>query len=397
MLRFADRVDRIRPFEVMELAKRASALAAQGHSVIPLALGEPDFTAPPAVVAALERTVSAGRTQYTPALGLSKLREAIATYYQTDYGQTIDPERIVVTAGGSGALVLAFCALINGGEEVLMADPGYTCNRHFVAAFDGVPRGIPVGAAERFQLTAESVGRHWQDQTRGVLLASPSNPTGTSLPWSELAAITEAVRARKGFTIVDEIYLGLSYPEPGSGPVRSAVALGDDVIVCNSFSKYFNMTGWRLGWLVVPPGTTPIFEKLSQNLFICPSTLAQTAALACFTPESRALYEERRLAFKARRDFLVPALREMGLGVPVMPDGAFYVYTDCSASGLSSTEFARTLLETEYVALVPGIDFGRHEVDHHLRLSYSTDLPRIEEAVGRMRRFMASRTGRIGG
>jgi aspartate/methionine/tyrosine aminotransferase len=378
-LRLAARTEAISPFQVMELAKRARQRELQGHPVIHLSIGEPDFTAPEPVQAALERAVRAGRSQYTAATGTVELREAIARDYAQRYGVTIDPARIIVTAGASAALTLACCALVDAGDEVLLTDPGYPCNRHFVAAFDGVPRGVPVHANTRFQMTADLIEANWTPHTRGALLASPANPTGTSIPFDELGRIVAAVRARAGFCIIDEIYLGLSY----DGPARSALELGDDLIVCNSFSKYFNMTGWRLGWLVVPQGLVGTFEKLAQNLFICASSLAQHAALACFEPESLAIYEGRRQAFAQRRDFIVPALRTIGLDVPVMPDGAFYAWLDCSRFGVSD-ELAARLLEQANVSLVPGHDFGVNEPHRWMRLSYAIAIDRLREAVNRI-------------
>ncbi|MGD9942210.1 MAG: pyridoxal phosphate-dependent aminotransferase [Burkholderiaceae bacterium] len=385
----AGRTDRIAPFHVMELAKRAAALEAAGHPVIHMNIGEPDFTAPPAVVAALERAVRAGHTQYTPATGLNALRSAIAADYGRRYGLDIAPSRIIVTAGASAALSLACGALVDPGAGVLLTDPSYPCNRHFVAACDGLPQLVPVGPGTRFQMTRALLDEHWNAATRGVLLASPANPTGTSIPFDELGRIIDASRARGGFTIVDEIYLGLSYDDAP----RSALAFGDDLIISNSFSKYFHMTGWRLGWLVVPEALAPVFEKLAQNLFICPSTLAQHAAIACFDDESLAIYEQRREAFRQRRDYLVPALNSIGLEVPVMPDGAFYVYADCSAHSPDSSAFALELLDEIHVSVVPGKDFGYFEPQRYLRLSYATALERLREAVDRLERYLPQRRG----
>jgi aspartate/methionine/tyrosine aminotransferase len=379
----AARTSKIAPFQVMELVKRAAQLEAQGRPIIHLSIGEPDFTAPEPVLDALERAARAGLTQYTSAMGLSELREAIAGDYRTRYGVDVDPNRIIVTAGASAALSLACCALVDPGAGVLLTDPSYPCNRHFVAAFDGVPQPVPVFADTRFQLTETLLERHWDPSTRGVLLASPANPTGTSIPFDELGRIVAGVRARGGFTIVDEIYLGLSY----DGPARTALELGDDVVVVNSFSKYFHMTGWRLGWLVVPPTLVPAFEKLSQNLYICASALAQRAALACFEPESLAIFEARRDVFRSRRDYIVPALRQIGLDVPVMPDGAFYAWLDCSGHG-DSGALATALLEEASVSLVPGHDFGVNEPGRWMRLSYATGLDRLQEAVARIRQHL---------
>ena len=386
-LRLAQRTARIEPFRVMELVKRARELEQAGRSIIHLSIGEPDFTAAPAVVDAVKRAVDAGSTGYTAALGVQALREAIARHCGDSHDVDLDPQRVVVTAGASGALLLACCALVDPGAQVLMADPCYPCNRHFVSAFDGVPVTIPVGPESRFQLDAATVAAHWNDAVRGVLLASPSNPTGTSIPFDELDRLVQVARERRGFTLVDEIYLDLSYV----GKPRSAVALGDDVLVAGSFSKFFHMTGWRLGWLVVPPGLVSTFEKLAQNLFICPSALAQHAALACFEPDAMALYHQRQGEFRARRDFIVPAMRELGFGVPVEPDGAFYVYLDCSAFGTEASALAAELLEQAGVSLVPGEDFGTHAPQRHLRLSYATSMPQLHEAVRRLRAWREAR------
>ncbi|CAG4890109.1 pyridoxal phosphate-dependent aminotransferase [Paraburkholderia saeva] len=384
LVRLAARVDAIQPFYVMELAKEAALLERQGRDIIHMGIGEPDFTAPEPVIEAATRALRRGVTQYTNALGLPALREAIAAHYQRMYGITVDPARIVVTAGASAALLLACAALVDRDDEVLMPDPSYPCNRHFVAAAEGKAVLVPSGPAERFQLTAADVERLWNDRTRGVLLASPSNPTGTSIEPAELERIVKTVRARGGFTIVDEIYQGLSYDAP---PV-SALSFGDDVITVNSFSKYFNMTGWRLGWLVVPPAMVGAFEKLAQNLFICASALAQHAALACFEPDTISIYEGRRLEFKRRRDFIAPALESLGFSVPVMPDGAFYVYADCThvahpAAG-DSAALTRAMLHDAGVVLVPGMDFGSHAPHTYIRLSYATAYAKLEEAVERL-------------
>ncbi|MEY3665055.1 MAG: hypothetical protein RLZZ153_1237 [Pseudomonadota bacterium] len=382
--RVANRVQHIAPFHVMELVKRANALAAAGHPVIQMNIGEPDFTAAPDVVKALAQAAEAGLSQYTPALGIAPLREAIARDYQDRFGLDIDPSRIIITAGASAALSLACTALINPGDRVLLTDPSYPCNRHFVAAVDGIPEAVPVGPDTAFQMTREVLQAHWRPDTVGALLASPANPTGTSIAHEELGEIIRAIRARDGFCIVDEIYLGLTY----DAKPRSALSWGDDIIVTNSFSKYYSMTGWRLGWLVVPPALVATFEKLSQNLFICASALAQRAALACFTPASRDIFEAQRESFRQRRDFIVPALRQAGLSVPVTPDGAFYVWLDCSAHCADSSDFAEALLDRAHVSIVPGRDFGVHQSQRYLRLSYATRQDLLEQAVERIAHFL---------
>ena len=365
----------------------AAELERQGRHIIHMGIGEPDFTAAPSVVEAAVRAMSDGKLQYTAALGIPALREAISEHYRQVYGLEIAPSRIVVTAGASAALLLACAALVEKGSEVLMPDPSYPCNRHFVAAFEGRAKLVPSGPERRFQLSDAEVRTNWGPDTRGVLLASPSNPTGTTIAHDELARIVATVRERSGFTIVDEIYQGLTY----EGEPYSALSLGEDIIVINSFSKYFNMTGWRLGWLVVPEQLVPPVEKLAQNLFICASSVAQHAGVACFASEAIAIYEERKAEFRRRRDYIVPALRELGFGVPVMPDGAFYVYADCSGLSDDANQLTIEMLNEAGVVLVPGLDFGPYTENKYIRVSYATSMENLKEAVARLDRFFASR------
>lgn len=393
-MRVTQRAQRIDPFFVMEMAKAAQSLAVQAQDtdrpMVFLNIGEPDFTAPPLVQAAADKAIQDGRTQYTNALGLSALRERISDWYGSRFGVQVPAHRIVVTAGASAALQLACLALVEAGDEVLMPDPSYPCNRHFVSAAEGRAVLLPAGAEQRFQLSADQVQAHWGAHTRGVLLASPSNPTGTSIAAAELARIHNLVRQRGGITLVDEIYLGLSY-ETAFG--QTALAIDDQIISINSFSKYFNMTGWRLGWMVVPDSLVPVIERLAQNLFICPSSIAQHAALACFEPESLAIYEERRAAFKERRDLFIPQLDAMGLNVPVMPDGAFYAWADCRAAcqklGLAdSWAFAEHVMREAHVALTPGRDFGTHAPGDHVRLSTASSTADLNTAAQRLRELL---------
>ena len=393
-MRISDRAQRIEPFYVMEVAKAAQALASQvAHTDRPmifLNIGEPDFTAPALVQAAASSAIESGATQYTQALGMQPLRERISSWYAARFQVHVPASRIVVTAGASAALQLACLALINRDDEILTPDPSYPCNRHFVSAADGTAVLLPTTAAERFQLTADKVAAAWTEKTRGVLLASPSNPTGTSIHPDELRRIHRVVQARGGITLVDEIYLGLSHDDAYG---HSALAISDDIISINSFSKYFNMTGWRLGWLVVPESVVPVIERLAQNLFICPSTIAQHAALACFEPEMLAIYEQRRAEFKARRDFFIPALNELGLSVPVMPDGAFYAWADCSALcqrlGLKdSWEFAFAAMHQAHVAITPGRDFGQAETAQFVRFSTASSMGELQTAIARLRHWL---------
>ena len=380
----AARTALIEPFYVMEVVKEANELALSGHSVIHLSIGEPDFTAPEAVRRAAIAAIERGETQYTGALGLQPLRERIAQWYATRFGCDIAANRIVVTAGASGALLLACAALLERDAELLMPDPSYPCNRHFATALGGRARLVPCGPEQRFQLNADAVAANWTAATGGVLVASPSNPTGTSIEPRVLAELMDTVKRRNGFVISDEIYQGLSY---GHAPT-SALQSSDDVLVINSFSKYFSMTGWRLGWIVAPEPLVPVLEKLAQNLYICPSTIAQHAALACFDEASIAIYEERRAEFQRRRDFLLPALNELGFRIPVSPDGAFYVYADIGRFADDSFAFVRDLLRATGVCLVPGKDFGVAAPDRYVRISYATSVDRLEEAVERMRRYL---------
>lgn len=379
----------------MEVGKAASAVAAQvAQSEAPmifLNIGEPDFTAPPLVQAAAVKAIHDGLTHYTPATGLPELRERISAWYGSHFGATVPASRIVVTAGASAALQLACLALMDAGDEVLMSDPSYPCNRHFVAAADGKAVLIPTTAAERFQLSADKVLEAWNPRTRGVLMASPSNPTGTSMAPDELRRIHEVVSQRGGITLVDEIYLGLSHDESYG---QTALALDDQLISINSFSKYFNMTGWRLGWMVVPEALVPVIERLAQNLFICPSTISQYAALACFEPESLAEFERRRAEFKARRDYFIPALNALGLSVPVMPDGAFYAWADCSAAceklGVNgSWDLAFELMNRAHVAVTPGRDFGHAETGHFIRFSTANSMTQLRSAIDRLKVLLA--------
>ena len=381
----ARRVAEVAPFHVMALLARAKELEAQGRSIVHMEIGEPDFPTPQPVCAAGARALESGKLFYTPALGLPELRAAIARYYRDRYRVDIPPSRVIVTCGASGALMLAIAALVDPGDEVIMADPSYPANRNFVRVMGGVPVEIAAGAESAYQLLPEMVERHWSARTRAVMVASPANPTGTLMPRQALRAIVEYARSRGGAVISDEIYHGLVY----EGECDTALTLGDGVFVINSFSKYFNMTGWRLGWIVVPEAYVRDFDKLAQNIYLSAPTPAQYAALAAFAPETIAILEERRAEFRARRDYLVPALRQLGFRIPVVPQGAFYVYADCSALAPDSFAFARGLLETAGVAITPGADFGAHDAARHVRFAYTNAVPALAEGVKRIGGFLA--------
>jgi aspartate/methionine/tyrosine aminotransferase len=408
-MRISARAERIEPFYVMEVAKAASQLAREvAHSDRPmifLNIGEPDFTAPPLVQEAAAKAIRDGLTQYTQATGIEALRERISDWYAGRFGVAVPARRIVVTAGASAALQLACLALIEAGDEILMPDPSYPCNRHFVSAADGRAVMVPTTAAERYQLSAAKVEAHWnkgtadsgkaggshRGKTRGVLLASPSNPTGTSIHPDELRRIHAFVSGKGGITLLDEIYLGLSYDETFG---HTGLALDDQVVSINSFSKYFSMTGWRLGWMVVPEALVPVIERLAQNLFICPSAVAQHAALACFEAQSLAEYERRRAQFKARRDWFIPQLDAMGLTVPVTPDGAFYAWADCSRAcerlGVKdSWDFAFEIMCRAHVAVTPGRDFGSAQAHRFVRFSTANSMEQLQEAAARLAALVA--------
>jgi aspartate/methionine/tyrosine aminotransferase len=394
-MRIARRAERIEPFYVMEVGKAAAEMARQvagsANPMIFLNIGEPDFTAPPLVQHAAEKAIRDGRTQYTHALGLGPLRERISGWYAQRFNLEVPARRIVVTAGASAALQLACLALIEAGDEILMPDPSYPCNRHFVSAAEGNAVLIPTTPQERYQLSAAKVQENWRPRTRGVLLASPSNPTGTSIHPDELRRIHSFVQDKGGITLLDEIYLGLSYEETFG---HTGLAIDDQVVSINSFSKYFNMTGWRLGWMVVPEVLVPAMERLAQNLFICPSTVSQYAALACFESDSIAEYERRRSEFKARRDWFIPQLQALGLTVPVMPDGAFYAWADCrdAAARLSvagSWDFAFEVMKRAHVAITPGRDFGHADTGHFVRFSTANSMAQLQEAAARLRGILA--------
>ena len=387
-MKISQRAQSIDPFFAMEFGKRAAALAELGHDVIKLSLGEPDFGAPPAVLAAAAAAAQGGALPYTAALGMPALREALAGFYLREHGVTISPERIIVTAGASAALLLVTAALVDPGDEVIVGDPSYPCNRQFLGSFGADVKLVATGPESRFQLDAASVRANWTEHTRGVMVATPSNPTGTSVPPDELAAICALAREHDAWRIVDEIYLNLGDRDSAGRPPQTVLAFDDGAIVINSFSKYFGMTGWRLGWCVVPEELVPTMERLAQNYYICPSTIAQQAALACFTAESLAVCEGRRVEFARRRALVLEGLARIGLPVPVPPDGAFYVYFDVRGTGLTSWQFCERVLQEVHVALTPGKDFGLCGADTYVRLSYSASSAHLQEAIRRLGEFM---------
>lgn len=389
-MKLSNRARAAEPFYAMSFGDQAAALEADGHRVAKLNIGEPDFGALPAVRAAMRELMDGRPLPYTSAFGLPALREAIAGFYRTRHGVTVDPGRIAITTGASAALLLVLAATTDPGDEVILADPSYPANRQLIAAFGGRVRSIPTTPATRYQLTAASVARAWSDRTSAVMIATPSNPTGTSIPFGELTALCEQARSRGTWRIVDEIYLDLADPAADGTPPRTILSADPDAIVINSFSKYFGMTGWRLGWCVLPEALVPAVERLAMSYYICASTPAQHAALSCFTPESLAVCEERRLELSARRDIVLDGLARIGLPVPVPPDGAFYVYFDVSGTGMDSWEFCQRALNEAHVALTPGRDFGDGTAGTHVRLSYAASRDALREGLDRIGAFVTA-------
>jgi len=380
----ARRMQYIQPFHVMALLAHARELEAAGRSIIHMEIGEPDFVTSQPVIDAGIRALESGYTHYTPAVGLAVLRERIAGFYARRYAVSVEPERIVVTPGASAALQLVMAVLVNPGDKVLLAHPGYPCNRNFVHLVNGEPVSIPVTADSGYQPTPEQVEAYWSRDTVALLVASPSNPTGTLLDGNTLRAFHTITAMRGGALVVDEIYHGLVYGESAV----TALGVSDKIFVVNSFSKYFGMTGWRLGWLVAPRDVVAEIDKLAQNLFLSAPTMAQHAALRAFDPDNLEILEARREAFRERRDFLLPALQELGFRIPVTPAGAFYLYADCSRFTADSYAFSQRLLEEAGVAITPGIDFGTYRQERHVRFAYTTSLENLQEGVRRLREFL---------
>lgn len=374
----------IGPFHVMSLLEQAKQMEAQGQSVIHMEIGEPDFPTPDAIIQAGIQALRNGRTRYTACKGLPELRQAIADYYAQRYQVKLETDRIIVTPGASGALQLALGALIGRDDEVLMADPTYPCNRHLVSLVEGKPVAIATIPENGFQPTVEQIAAHWTDRTKAVMLATPANPTGSTVPRQSMRAIAELVAQRNGTLIVDEIYQGLVYEDED----YTALAVSDNCLVINSFSKFFQMTGWRLGWLIAPPELVEPIERLAMNAFLAAPTVAQYAALAAFQADTLQLLDARREELRQRRDYLLHALRNMGFKIPVKPQGAFYIYADCSAVCDDSQQFAQALLNSQQLAVTPGLDFGSNQPHRFIRFAYTADTPVLEQAMHRLRQFL---------
>jgi aspartate/methionine/tyrosine aminotransferase len=384
MSKYAQRLNDIEPFRVVEVLSQAKAMAASGIDVVHMEAGEPDFATAPQIVNAAKAALDAGATYYTPALGIDALREKVSDLYKDRHGIDVPASRIIITPGASGALLLLSALLVNPGDGILMADPGYPCNRNFLRIVEGEGQLVPVNSDDNYQLNAHNVAMAWQANTVGALVASPANPTGEIIPFEQLKALFEKVDEMEGYLIVDEIYHGLSY----DSEAPSILEITQQAFVINSFSKYFGMTGWRLGWLVAPEDAIEPLERLAQNLFISMSTMSQYGALAGFDKETLAVLESRKAIFKSRRDYLVPALREIGFQIPSVPEGAFYVYAGIEKFGMTSQEFCKKMLNEHAVAITPGEDFGRFEASTHVRFAYTSSMAQLEKGVARLRKAL---------
>ncbi|RSX50762.1 pyridoxal phosphate-dependent aminotransferase [Bifidobacterium callimiconis] len=388
--KMSQRAKESEPFRAMAFGARADELIAQGHNVIKLGLGEPDFGAPAVVRQAMIEQMDGRPLPYTPSFGITPLRGAISRFYKQRHNLDVDPRRIAITCGGSEALMLAIAATIDPGDEVLAADPSYPCNRELVTMFGGTVVDVPTDAASRYHLSPETVAGAWTDRTKAVMITSPSNPTGTCIPYPALASICDYAKRRGAWRIIDETYLDLADTEPDGSSIRSALSCDPDAITVNSFSKYFGMTGWRLGWMVLPEPLLNAVDNLAMNTLLCAPTPVQWAALACFTPEAYEECDRRRDEFRARRTLVVDGLRRIGLPVEVEPNGAFYAYFSIASTGLDAWTFCSRLLEERYVALTPGRDFAVATADTHVRLSYAASRSALREGLERVGEFVDS-------
>jgi len=388
-MQFTQRSEAISPFHVMDVLAKAKVLESIGRKIIHMEVGEPDFVTPQPIVEAGITALRQGKTHYTPALGLPALREAIAAWYESHYGVSIAAERVVITPGASGALLLVMGALLEKDKQVMLADPGYPCNRNFARFVEGRSLTIPVSAETNYQLTADAVKSNWTDQTAMALIASPSNPTGSIIEQQQLVELSSVIKEKKGHLIVDEIYHGLTYD---GVTVPTVLEIDQNAFVINSFSKFFGMTGWRLGWLIAPESAIDVMDRLAQNLFLAAPTVAQYAALAAFEQQTLDILEQRRQCFEQRRNILLPALQSIGFDIPVTPQGAFYLYADCSSllnsKYANSTVLAEYLLNNAGVAITPGNDFGTYQDNTHVRFAYTTDEATLYKAVDKIKGAM---------
>ncbi len=380
----AKRLEQIQPFYVMDILAQAQKLQAQGRDIIHLEVGEPDFPTPQPIKNAARESIANNQLFYTSATGIEALKQKIARFYLQQFQLEIDPQRVIVTSGASAALFLVMAATLDSGDRLILSDPGYPCNVHFARLLGVQVDAVGVSASTGFQLGADLLASHWQQQTKAVLLASPANPTGAIIAPQQLQQISSFVRQQNGVLVVDEIYQGLTYDQPP----QTALAIDDELIVINSFSKYFQMTGWRLGWAVVPGFMIKAMDKLAQNLYLSPPTTAQHAALQAFEADTLRLLEHRKDIFQQRRDYLYQALRDLGFILSSRPQGAFYLYADCSRFSDDSFQFCHRLLHDTAIAITPGRDFGCYNAHKFVRFAYTQDIQLLQQAVERLKAYL---------
>lgn len=375
----------VNPFRVMAVMQRAAELEAQGKKIVHMEVGEPDFVTADPIITAAKLALDAGQTSYTQAPGIPALREAIARHYQLRNNVEIDPQRILVTPGASAGLMLLAHLLVSPGAGILMADPAYPCVRNFVHLVHGIPQLLPVSAQSNFQPTLDQVAANCKASTSGLWLASPSNPTGTIVDREELHKFSAFTAERGLHLLVDEIYHGLHYVDE----LASIVEVTDQAFLVNSFSKYFGMTGWRLGWIVVPANYIDKARVLAQNLYISAPTIAQHAAIAALDEATRPELERRREAFRQRRDYLQTALQELGFTVPPSVDGAFYIYAGIEHFSDNAEDFCAQMLNEHGVAITPGTDFGDYRAQQFVRFAFTTSMDNLELGIARLRKALA--------
>jgi len=382
MLRYMRRIDQIEPFRVMQLLERAKELEAEGKRIIHMEIGEPDFPTPESIRLAAKDLLD-GTQFYTPSTGAPELQQALSKWYQSEYGVSVAPERILITPGTSGAFSLLYAVLLDAGESVLLPDPGYPCQRNFIRLAGGTPINIPVGPETRYHLDGDLVRQHWQPHTRAVISINPSNPTGTVLDKSAIAELAKACRENDGYLISDEIYHGLTY----GCQAPCALQVDEHAIVVNGFSKRWAMTGWRVGWVIVPEALIEPCRRVMQNIFIAAPTLSQYAAIEAL--KATEAVETMRLAYDERRQYLLRELPKLGFEIVVEPQGAFYIYANVKKLTSDSKKFCWALLEEAGVAITPGEDFGAYLPEQHVRFSYATDIHALQEGMQRLKASLA--------
>ncbi len=382
-MKISKRADRIPPFYVMELLERARTMELQGHRIIHMEVGEPGFETPAPIKAAAVAALNGGKTFYTHSLGIPELRQAISDDYYASCGVRIPPRRIIITNGSSGAFILIFNALLEPGRILLLSDPGYPCYKNIASLTDCTIKPIAVVAENNYEILPGSLDAMPPPDL--LVIANPSNPTGTVYRPGNLAALHRRMSSHGGLLVVDEIYSGLTYDINSF----SAACISDGIIVVSGFSKAYAMTGWRLGWMIVPDDLLRPIQSLAQNLFIAPPSISQYAALHAFG--DRGGLKRMCAQYKERRDFLVPRLRGLGLDIPRVPEGAFYIYAGIEKFGMNSMTFVKRVLDEAGVAITPGYDFGMFRASSHVRFSYADRLENLKEGCDRLEKWLGER------